>query len=84
MVVEEAIVEEAPSVEPHLAVSATAATHAAPAPGFHFMQESELEATAEAEAPYDEQVQEEPISVVVEETDDGHALEVRYFLFELS
>ena len=45
------------------------------------MQESELEAAAEAEAPYNDQVREEPIPVVVEETSDGHALEVCHFLF---
>ena len=86
VVVEEEVVEEVPSVEPHVIVSAAAAASVAPATGFHFMQESELEAAAEveAEAPYDEQVEEEPIQVVVEETvaeetGDGDALEVCYF-----
>ena len=83
IVVEEVTIEEVPSVEPHVAVSAATAAAAA---SFHFMQESELEITAEPEAPYDEEIQEEPILVVVEETvaeeaGDVDALEVCFFLF---
>ena len=66
--------EEVPSMEPDVTA---AETSVAPAAGFHFMQERELE----AEAPYDEQVEEEPIPAVVEETGDGDALEVCYFFF---
>jgi len=84
--VEEEVVEEVPSVEPHVAVLAAAATPVAPAAGFHFVQERGLEATAEAETPYDEQAQEEPIPIVVEVTvtevtGDGHALEACFFFF---
>ena len=82
--VEEAIVEEVLSMEPHVTVSAAAATLMAPAAGFHLIQESEFEATAQAEAPCDEQVEEEPIPVMVEETGDGNPLEVCYFFFSTS
>ena len=72
--------EKSPPWSPMLlTVSAAAVTPVAPAIGSHFMQESELEATVEAKALYDEQVEKEPIPVVVEETGDADALEVCYF-----
>ena len=49
LVLGEVIVEEVPPVEPHITVSAAAATPVAPAAGFDSVQESKLEATAEAD-----------------------------------